>query len=182
MWYASCMSDSANDTTSQFVENSVDLGDQSSLRITGFVPHGEAKGIDPNLDVPAISHVEGELFQGGCIPYADLPRSFDYIVSLYPWGQWNIPSSTTRYEHTMYDAYDQDFEQVDAIADQIVTCLAKGTTLVHCQAGLNRSALCAGAALVKLGYTGPAAVGMLRKRDPLVLCNTEFEAYLLQLG
>jgi hypothetical protein len=52
--------------------------------------------------------------------------------------------------------------------------------LVHCQMGLNRSALVAGLVLVYNGLTGPEAVTRLQARRPGALYNDVFAAYLRQ--
>jgi hypothetical protein len=56
-----------------------------------------------------------------------------------------------------------------------------GTVLVRCQAGLNRSGLLAGLAMVRLGYPAETALSLIReKRSPWALCNSDFESFLLQ--
>ena len=50
--------------------------------------------------------------------------------------------------------------------------------LVHCQMGLNRSALVAGLVLVYSGLSGEAAVSRLQQRRPGALYNEAFAAYL----
>lgn len=51
--------------------------------------------------------------------------------------------------------------------------------LVRCQAGLNRSSLIAGLALIYLGMSGPDAVQLIRtRRSPWALCNEDYAEYL----
>jgi protein-tyrosine phosphatase len=50
--------------------------------------------------------------------------------------------------------------------------------LVHCQMGLNRSALVAGLVLVYNGMSGAEAVARLQERRPGALYNQTFAAYL----
>jgi protein-tyrosine phosphatase len=50
--------------------------------------------------------------------------------------------------------------------------------LVHCQMGLNRSALVAGLVLVYSGLSGEDAVARLQERRPGALYNETFAAYL----
>lgn len=151
-------------------------------RITGWVHHAMDRGIDPQVDIPLVSHVEGNLWQGGCKQGIKLPDDFDFVVSLYPWEQYRLGPDTQRWEYRMYDALDQTFEQVDEIANQVVALCAKGKTLVHCQAGLNRSGLLAARALMLMGYTADEAMEKLREsRSPLVLCNEAFEEHLRSL-
>mgnify|MGYP001561544085 FL=1 len=64
----------------------------------------------------------------------------------------------------------------------IVNGFAKrGPTLVHCQAGLNRSGLVAANALRLRGMPASEAIALLRRqRSPAVLCNSAFEEWLLR--
>lgn len=169
----------------QIVTGTVVLGeDFEAHRITGTVTHAIGSGIDPRLVAPLISHVIGGLWQGGCLPGVRLPDGFDYVLSLYPWGQYELPEGTERREVRMYDALDQAMDQVEEIALDVADRLAgKQTVLVHCQAGCNRSGLVAARALMLWkGYTSDQAIKLLREsRSPLVLCNQTFENYLRSL-
>jgi hypothetical protein len=53
--------------------------------------------------------------------------------------------------------------------------------LVHCQMGLNRSALVAGLVLVYSGLSGAEAVARLQTRRPGALYNDAFASYLREL-
>lgn len=172
--------DCSKPIVSQIATGLVQLGeDFESHRITGYVPHAAARGLDPNLDVPLISHVEGKLWQGGCLHGVRLPDEFRYVVSLYPWEQYELGPLTKRQEIKMYDSLDQTFDQVDEIAQAVVGLADLGPTLVHCQAGLNRSGLVVARALIYMGYSPAAAIGKLRAaRSPIVLCNESFENWL----
>ena len=55
---------------------------------------------------------------------------------------------------------------------------ARERVLVHCQMGLNRSALVAGLVLVYSGMSGEAAVSRLQQRRPGALYNEVFANYL----
>ena len=79
----------------------------------------------------------------------------------------------------MYDSESQGFDQVNAIATWVNVCRLDGPTLVHCQAGLNRSGLVAARALMLEGMSGSEAIALLReKRSSAVLCNPSFEEWL----
>jgi len=58
---------------------------------------------------------------------------------------------------------------------------ARERVLVHCQMGLNRSALVAGLVLVYNGLSGEDAVQRLQARRPGALYNEVFATYLRQL-
>jgi protein-tyrosine phosphatase len=60
-------------------------------------------------------------------------------------------------------------------------CRAAGPTLVHCQAGLNRSSLVIARALILSGMPSVAAIALIReKRSPACLSNPSFERWLRQ--
>lgn len=133
---------------------------------------------------PAISEISTNLWSGGCLDGVELPGDFDYVVSLYPWGKWAIGEKTQRIEWKMYDSVDEALDAVDERAETVNTLRAMGKTLVHCQAGLNRSGIITARALM-LGpekLTAREAIDLLReKRSELVLCNKQFEEWLLGL-
>lgn len=81
----------------------------------------------------------------------------------------------------MYDAGEvPDAELLATIADDVNRYLVEGKTLVHCQAGLNRSNLIAALALIRGGMAPAGAISLLReRRSPVVLCNEAFESWLL---
>lgn len=168
----------------QIAKGEVELGGSfAEHRITGYVTHALNKGIDPKLNVPLVSHVEGGLYQGGCRNGVLLPAGFDFVLSLYPWEKYRLPEGTERLEVVMYDGLDQATDEVDDLANEIVERLSEGQkVLVHCQAGCNRSALIAARVLMKRGHTADSAIALLRKqRTHLVLCNDTFENWLRSL-
>lgn len=150
--------------------------DPRQQRMRGIAHHGNTP-----FDVPFISHIDGNLWVGGCRDGLILPREIEHVVSLYPWETYRCPLMLKSHlEVRMYDSLDQAFGQVTAIASWVNSCLADGPTLVHCQAGLNRSNLVAATALVHQGMEPCEAIALLRaKRSPAVLCNPAFEQWLL---
>ena len=151
--------------------------DPTVQRMTGIMVHGNIP-----FDVPFISEIAANMWQGGCQNGLVLPPFIKHLVSLYPWEAYEI-----RHEiHSglailMYDRIDQEFSRVDAIAAWVNACRADGPTLVHCQAGLNRSSLVAARALVLEGMTADGAIKLLRdKRSSACLCNPSFERWLRQ--
>jgi predicted protein tyrosine phosphatase len=135
------------------------------------------------FDVPFISHIEGNLWQGGCANGMILPHFIRHIVSLYPWEQYKGHDDLlSALSVVMYDAEDQAFEQVEALAFWVSTCMDAAPVLVHCQAGLNRSSLVAARALMLRGRSADEAIALIRQqRSPACLCNTAFEDYLRSL-
>jgi protein-tyrosine phosphatase len=146
-------------------------------RMTGITLHGNIP-----FDVPFISEIAPNLWQGGCQNGLVLPTFIRHLVSLYPWEAYAIRHELySGLVVRMYDSTDQEFSQVDAIAAWINACRADGPTLVHCQAGLNRSSLVAVRALMMEGMTADGAIRLLRdKRSPACLCNRSFERWLRQ--
>lgn len=160
--------------------------DPTLVRMSGVAIHGNTP-----FDVPFISNIEGNLWQGGCQTGLQLPHFIKHVISLYPWEQYRINHEVnTQAYFKMYDSLDQNMEQVDAIANLINVCVKDGPTLVHCQAGLNRSSLVAVRSLVLRddnfpglhGLTTDEAINLVReRRSPACLCNPAFEAHLRSL-
>lgn len=145
----------------------------------GYALHG-----GQYFEVPYISHIRDNLYQGGCTNGLVLPEKFKYVISLYPWEKYTIPKGrdTKRTEVVMYDSEDgipENDPGLRGLAEYVNECRAEGPTLVHCQAGLNRSGLVAGMALVLGGLSPSSAIQLLRaSRSEQVLCNRTFESYL----
>lgn len=151
------------------------LADLTTHRIEGIAVQG-----DTPFSAPIISHVEGNLWQGGCIPGERLPDDFKYVISLYPWGQYQLGPETNRIEFRMLDGHHVDADALEDLAELVNVRREQGLTLVHCQAGLNRSGLVAGLALVRSGMAPADAIDLLRvRRSPAVLCNPTFHAWLM---
>lgn len=149
--------------------------DPTLIRMKGTAIHGNTP-----FDVPFISQIEGNLWQGGCQTGLELPHFFKYIVSLYPWEAYQVKHELQGMVVVrMYDSLEQSTDMVEALAHIVNEFVKEGPTLVHCQAGLNRSSLVAGRALMLQGKTAQEAVELLRtNRSPACLCNKAFEQYL----
>jgi protein-tyrosine phosphatase len=150
--------------------------DPTVARMSGYTVHGNRY-----FNAPFISQIEGNLYQGGCENGLVLPAYIEHLVSLYRWEEYTIIGSIkSKLTVEMYDDPAQSLHQVEALSDWVVSCVEDGPTLVHCQAGLNRSGLVAGRALVKMGRDPYDALDLLRNtRSDAVLCNPAFEDYLL---
>jgi protein-tyrosine phosphatase len=150
--------------------------DPQRQRLVGVSAHGLLP-----FDVPFISEVAPDLWLGGCEDDLVLPRFIRHLVSLYPWEHYTVRHDLgSRLEVRMYDSIDQSFGQVDGIAGWVNVCRTDGPTLVHCQAGLNRSSLVVARALMLDGMTARDAIDLIReKRSPVCLCNPSFEKWLL---
>lgn len=151
--------------------------DPTVQRMQGVARHGMTP-----FDVPFISEIADNLWQGGCRDGLVLPGFVRHVVSLYPWERYAThPDLLSEHYVEMYDSTDQGFEQLDEIAGYVNVCRRTGPTLVHCQAGLNRSSLVAARALFLDGFgTGKEIVAHVRAaRSPACLCNPAFEAEAL---
>lgn len=152
--------------------------DPREQRMRGIAYHGRTP-----FDVPYISHIVDNLWTGGCADDLQLPGHIKHVISLYPWEQYAVGHELDSYLAVkMYDTAEgePDEDLVNRIADWVIECMQDGQTLVHCQAGLNRSALIATTALVRSGnFDVDWAINLLRdRRSPAVLCNPTFEAWL----
>jgi protein-tyrosine phosphatase len=152
--------------------------DPTQQRMVGIAAHGNTP-----FDVPFISEIAPNLWQGGCQNGLVLPPTIEHLISLYPWETYTVThelnSSTVV---RMYDSLDQGMGQVTALAAWVNACAEDGPTLVHCQAGLNRSSLVVARALMLRGLPSGDAIALIReRRSPACLCNTAFTAHLVGL-
>lgn len=147
--------------------------------ITGIAFQG-----DTPFEMPVITHVEGNLYQGGYVDSErgspDLGDTFQSILSLYPWKRYKFAAKTEYKELELFDSHDSlPVKKIFEAARWVNEQKKKGKVLVHCQAGLNRSSLILAVALILEGKTPDEAIYILRdKRSPAVLCNPSFENFL----
>lgn len=154
--------------------------DLSSQHIEGFAVHGETP-----FSTPLVSHITGNLWTGGVRHGVRLPDDFRYVVSLHPWERYEFGPETHMVELELLDSpapLGAGLE-IYRVAGWALGAVHDGKTLIHCQAGLNRSGLVAGLALILGGMTPDDAIALLReRRSDAVLCNRTFERWLRQQG
>jgi Dual specificity phosphatase, catalytic domain len=138
---------------------------------------GDAERVLAGHDV---SHIDGNLWVGAC-PEPRLPDFFAYVLNLYQSEPYRTHPNTVVRTQRMDDSdVLPDAVVLEDLADWVNEKRALGPTLVHCQAGLNRSGLIAGLALVRSGIAPRDAIALLRqKRSSDVLFNNAFERWLL---
>ena len=152
--------------------------DFSTHRIEGVTNEGNFP-----ISTPLFTQLTDSLWMGGTPatdPAKHLPGFFMAVLNLYRWEPYLMWSDTAYHEIEMYDtSTGADMDKVDALADWVLAHAKLHHTLVHCQAGLNRSGLVTGAALCKMGYSVDDAIMLMRyKRSPAVLINAKIEAQL----
>jgi hypothetical protein len=158
--------------------NSELKADFTSHHIEGIAREGNKP-----FSVPLITQVDESLWQGGCIHGVSLGGKFKHVISLYPWEQYIAGGELDSVMMVrLFDSCDMPpTRKLYAIARWINVCRKEGLTLVHCQAGLNRSALVTALALKLSGMKMKDAIALLRaQRSPAVLCNQAFENWLLK--
>ena len=161
---------------------SAPVADWQNHHIEGYAIAAMEAGKNGHYSAPLISHIEENLYVGGCINGVRLDDDFQTVISLYKWERYLLGPDTERHEVTMYDSsVTLPAEQLHEIADLAVDALDRGgKVLIHCQAGLNRSNLIAALTLIKRGRSAVDAIALLReKRSSVVLCNEAFERWLL---
>ena len=154
------------------------LRDPRVARLQDVTAHG-----DIAFDVPFMSQIAEDLWQGGCAEGLALPADIDHVLSLYTAERYVVQHRLRSQLSVVMedDLGELDSEQVVAIAAWVNNCLRTGPTLVHCQAGLNRSGLIIATSLMLKGIDAQAAIALLRaRRSPAALCNPSFEKWLLK--
>lgn len=150
------------------------LADLTTHHIEGIAREGNKP-----FSVGLFSQIDGNLWMGGC-PRDYAPEHFKFIFCLYPWEPYGTHDHQVHMRLQMFDHGElPDRVLLNALADMVNLARATGPTLVHCQAGLNRSGLVTALALIRGGLPPEAAITMLReKRCDAVLCNRAFDGWL----
>lgn len=105
---------------------------------------------------------------------------FKYVLCLTGMAYYNIKTHQTVVVAPFDDsARLPPDEFLHGLAEMASEFAYKGPTLVHCMAGMNRSAMIVALALIKRGFTPGEAIDLVRKkRGSSLLFNEDFEAYL----
>jgi protein-tyrosine phosphatase len=108
---------------------------------------------------------------------------FQYIVAVNKAPTYHIPTGTLAVVYPFDDAaWLPDLAKLNELADTVNRFSDQGVTLVHCSAGLNRSALVVALALIKRGMTPGDAIALIRsKRGSDALHNKTFTDWLMAL-
>lgn len=111
---------------------------------------------------------------------------FNTVISFYQRdGYQTTPMGDVgHYYYRMPDGEldEQDLNEVYALSKVALEVINRpAPVLLRCQAGLNRSSLCAGYVLMQIGFTPEKAIDLIRqKRSPYALCNSSFVEYLMR--
>jgi protein-tyrosine phosphatase len=98
-------------------------------------------------------------------------------------GRSHMRVDIPMYDHEAGFTCAQSLSEADFASRKVAEALTDGqTVLVTCQAGINRSALVAALALVRLGHSPQDAVAAVRKRNDICLCNKRFLAYVYEFA
>lgn len=102
--------------------------DPIARTMKGIAYHGNTP-----FEVPYISPITEDLWQGGCEEGMELPKFIAHIISLYPWERYRLHRGVRSQMYVeMYDSTEQGYGQLDAIASWVNVCRTDGPTLVHC--------------------------------------------------
>lgn len=132
------------------------------------------------FDLPLMSQIGENLWIGGCVDGIRLPDDFEFVISLHPEIAYEIGESTNRMEIEVWDDPSVPVPEEDfaLAAEAVVDSMRMGKTLLHCEMGLNRSALVAVMALVMCGMPNREAIRLIRsKRGEVCLENPTFAAF-----
>lgn len=171
------MSSVTGDPTAISFHDEANSPDPTVRRMRGIAHHGHTP-----FDVPFVSHIVGNLYSGGCESGLTLPHKIKHVVSLYQWEQyWAMHELDSSLTVKQYDNLTTDLTRIKATVQWAVHAVESGPTLIHCQAGLNRSGLISALTLLEHGDvdTADEAIDLLReRRSPAVLCNPAFVEFI----
>lgn len=109
-------------------------------------------------------------------------RGLTVVIDLEKGLDRGIPTATNDVIYVYFPMADRELparHKLHAVARLGVDLMRAGErVLVHCELGLNRSALVAGLILVHGGLSGASALARLQERRPGALFNGSFREYL----
>ena len=145
--------------------------------------YNEKNPMDSYFDIDLITHITGNLWMGGVEDGVALDEDFVKVVSLYPREEYVLGPNTERVDYVVDDGpAGIPWKMLDEASDEVLEGMKRGKTLVHCQAGLNRSGAVAALVLMKLGWYAQDAIDFLRRtRCKFVLSNPTFVQQLHML-
>lgn len=160
------------------------MTDSDLPRIKGWL----RRDFRQEIDLPLCSEILPGLWVGGH-PHSSAPADAKAVVNLSGDRAYDIPydihPGQVYIEHGIEDSNRlPDMRLFDALARSIGFILERnGPVLIHCQAGINRSAFLAARVMsLTMGVSPDMAVKFLReKRSPLLLENSLFYAYVMGL-
>ena len=131
------------------------------------------------------NHIHERVWIGGSeIEYPE--SKFDAVISVFDWTtdtreDWLPRRGVPHISIPFSDGAHVPKPKVEMLADQVEFWNIRGSCLVRCQMGLNRSSLVVARWLMKhRGFTAGEAISLIReKRSPDCLFNKEFVNYLL---
>jgi hypothetical protein len=130
------------------------IDDAGTLWVSGFIADWDELH---RLGIAVIIDLEGDIDHG-------VPRVADNILYIY------LP---------IHDAHLPNLDRLHAVALLVAELSTRGQrVLCHCGAGLNRSPLLAGLALIARGHAADDVVAQIRARRPGSLYNETFVAEL----
>ena len=110
-------------------------------------------------------------------------QGFDAIFDLCGWPRGDGVAGRPYTFYLIDDVpWIPDPSAIDALGEQVAARVRAGErVVVNCAAGLNRSGLLVGRALIALGYTPVEAIALVRRaRGPYALSNHRFATWLLR--
>lgn len=112
---------------------------------------------------------------------------FHTVISFYqrPDSKRTVPAyDVAHHYYRMPDGVltDADLREVYRLSKVAIEVLDRpAAVLLRCQAGLNRSSLCAAYVLMQVGFDPETAIRHIRKqRSPYALCNEDFVDYIMR--
>jgi hypothetical protein len=115
-------------------------------------------------------------------PLQMFERGFDAVFDLCGWERSAGVEDRAYVFHLIDDVpWIDDPQAIDDLGAAVAALVRGGATVaVNCAAGLNRSGLLVGRALLELGYPARVAIELVREaRGPHALSNIEFARWLL---